>query len=54
MAKNGIEMLLTFLNTQKPSWDILQEVILSLEEDKKKIEDWKQRFSEEVIKKLHH
>jgi len=52
MAKNGIEMLLTFLNTQKPSWDILQEVILSLEEDKKKIEDWKQRFSEEVIKKV--
>jgi len=36
MAKNGIEMLLTFLNTQKPSWEILQEVIISLEEDKKK------------------
>ncbi len=51
MAISGMQMLETFLKTQKPVWSALDEVLAHLEEEKKRITEWKESFGNEVINK---
>eukprot|EP01088_Endostelium_zonatum_P006664 TRINITY_DN18811_c0_g1_i1.p1 TRINITY_DN18811_c0_g1~~TRINITY_DN18811_c0_g1_i1.p1 ORF type:complete len:510 (+),score=155.20 TRINITY_DN18811_c0_g1_i1:76-1605(+) len=52
MAKNGITMLETWLATQKPEWDILGDVLTQIDIDKRKYEDWKNRFQDDVLRRI--
>jgi hypothetical protein len=47
----SLKMLETFLKTQKPSWPLLKDVLEHLEEEKKRVQYWKENFEQDVISK---
>ncbi|ELR15131.1 uncharacterized protein ACA1_216330 [Acanthamoeba castellanii str. Neff] len=54
MAASGLDMLETFLKTQRPAWRALPGVLEDLHEQKRKLNAWKDNFGKEVIGKALH